>query len=361
MELFEISNMRLTSQGIKPATHKNVNDLVRWMGAMQAQDFAMAKWAIGSRVANSTIIDINKAFDEGEIIRTHLMRPTWHIVSSTDIHWILDLTAPRIQSSLQSRHNELDLNKEVLRKANRIIEKELSEKGFQSREKLALQLSEAGIKTDENRLSHILFNAELEKLICSGPQIKNKQSYALLDVRVPKTQNYAHDEALAELAKRYFSSHGPATLKDFTWWSGLSITEARKALDYVKTMFISETIKSETYWFSESLNGATNNQSSIFLLPAYDEFLISYADRSASISKVDNPKAIYNNGVFRPVIIENGQVIGIWKRTIKNSFALIEFDVWQQPTPQIKEKLEAATINFELFLEMEIRIRWDSN
>ena len=359
MHFPEISNRRLTNQCIGSSIHDNVKNLVSSMGAIQAQDFAMAKWAIGIRVAKSTINDINEAFNKGDLIRTHLMRPTWHIVSSNDVHWMLDLTAQRIKSSLRSRHTELGLNSEALNKANRIIEKELGETTFQTREKLALKLNESGIRTDENRLSHILFNAELEKLVCSGPVDKNNQTYTLLNSWVPKTKTLLHDEALAELARRYFSSHGPATLKDFTWWSGLPVGEARKALDYAKDSFISETINSETYWFTEPSTESANTSSSTFLLPAYDEFLISYADRSASILQVDNKKAISNNGIFRPVIVENGQVTGLWKRTIKNKYAIIEFDVWQQPTLQLKEKLEAAALDFGRFLELEIRICWE--
>lgn len=357
MELSEISNMRLASQGIEPAAHKKVKDIVSWMGAIQAQDFAMAKWAIGTRLKGSTNDEIEAAFNNGEIVRTHLMRPTWHIVSSDDIHWLLELTATRIRSSLQTRHRELGLSKDLLSKSNDIIENVISEKGHSTREELSRKFNEANISTDENRLSHILFNAELDRVVCSGPLKGNKQTYALLCERVPKTKMLSRDEALAELAKRYFNSHGPATLKDFVWWSGLSVTEARKALDFVKTEFVSEIVNSEILWFANSPTKSRRNKSSVHLLPAYDEFLISYTDRSASISKVVNPKAISNNGVFHPVIVENGQVIGIWKRSIKKDTVLIEAEIFNSLNQGEMQEIEDAAIKFEHFLNKKAIVK----
>ena len=351
MKLSEISNIRLASQGIEPAAFENAKELVVWMGAIQAQDFAMAKWAVGVRLKNSAIETVEASFNKGEIIRTHLMRPTWHLVSSDDIYWMLELTAPKIKSGMKSRHNDLELTYEMIAKTNRIIEKTLSAKAHITREELAKEFREAGIKTDENRLSHILFCAELDGLVCSGPANGNKQTYALLSERVPNKRILPRDEALAELAKRYFTSHGPATLKDFTWWSGLSVTEAKKALDFIITDFISETINSETYWFSDSFSEFRKNKSSVYFLPAFDEFLISYTNRSASISQVDNPKAISNNGIFRPVIVANGQVTGIWKRNVKKNNVLIETDFFSPPDAKTKLQVEEAAEKFRTFLK----------
>ncbi len=358
MKLSEISNIRLASQRIEPSAFENVKKLVSWMGAMQSQDFAMAKWAIGARINGATNETVEAAFNKGEIIRTHLMRPTWHIISSDDIHWMLELTAPRIKSLMKSRNYELGLSDEVILKTNGIIEKALSEKEYLTREELTVKFNTANIKTDENRLSHILVSAELDGVVCSGPANGNKQTYALLSKRAPNRKVLNKDEALAELAKRYFTSHGPATLKDFTWWSGLSVTEARKALDFVKSDFISETVNSEDYWFSGSLSEFRKNKSSVYFLPAYDEFLISYTNRSASISQVENPKAISNNGIFRPVIIENGQVIAIWKRTIKKDNVIIEIDFFTPPDEKMKLRTEEAAIQFGIFLNKKTDVRF---
>lgn len=358
MELHEISNMRIASQGIEPGQNKSVKDLVSWMGALQAQDLAMAQWAIGTRINGSTIDEIEAAFNRGDIIRTHVMRPTWHFASADDIHWLLDLTAPRIKSSLQTRHRELGLSTELLLKSEAIIENVISEKGFAPREDITLKLNEAGIRTDGNRLSHILFSAELEKIVCSGPLKKNKQTYALLDERAANKKKFTRDEALAELAKRYFKSHGPATLKDFIWWSGLSTGDARKAIDFVKSDFISEVTNSETYWFCDSLSAFKKNKTSVFLLPAFDEFLISYTDRSASISNVNNKKAISNNGIFWPVIVESGQVIGIWKRRIKKDSVLIEAETFGSVNKNKKLLIEKAAYQYGHFLKKKAELEF---
>jgi hypothetical protein len=353
MQYSEISNTRLANQGVEPVVFKTAKEVVSWMGAVQAQDLGMVKWAVGIRTQNTTVLDFDDAFNRGEIIRTHLMRPTWHLVSADDIYWLLELTAPRIKSGMKSRHRELELTEDIISMANRIIGKVLMEKSYASREELATKFQQAGIRTNENRLSHILFCAELDGLICSGPANGNKQTYSLLSKRVPNKRALTKEESLAELAKRYFISHGPATLKDFAWWSGLSLTEAKKAVDFVKTGFFSETTGSETYWFPNSFSGLKQKGTGLHLLPAYDEFLISYTNRSASISKVDNPKAISNNGIFRPIIVANGQVAGTWKRTIKKETIIVEPEFFTPCDPLIKLQFEDAAKRYVRFLGKE--------
>ncbi len=241
MNFTEIANIRLTSQQISSTKLKSVKEIVGWMGAIQAQDYAMAKWAIGIRFPDSTDKLVETAINNGEIIRTHLLRPTWHFVSADDIYWMIDLTAPQIKASLRSRHKELELSENIFMKPE------------------------------------------------------------------PLTK----EEALEKLARRYFSSCCPATLQDFAWWSGLSLIDARIALEMVKADLVSEMIDSQTYW-----------------LPAYDEFLISYKNRTASFLYVNDNKVISSNGIFRPVIVVNGQVAGIWKRTIKNDEVIVKSELF---------------------------------
>ncbi len=323
MNFAEISNIRLSNQKIETTTFAQAVEVVSWMGAMQAQDYNMAKWAIGQRMSEATDEKVESALNEGKIIRTHLMRPTWHFVSAGDIYWMLDLTAPRIKSAMKSRNKELELTDAVLNTCFGMLEIELSETLNLTREQITKLFHQAKIKTDENRLSHILMSAELEGLLCSGRKIGNKHTYALLSERVPDRKVMLKDESLAELARRYFNSHGPATLKDFTWWSGLTVAEARKALDFVKPEFISETLNPDEYWLSKA-TVSVEGEASAHLLPAFDEFLISYTDRSASLELAHNRKAVSNNGIFYPVIVINGQVSGTWKRTTQKDRVKIE-------------------------------------
>ena len=356
MNLADIAKIRLISQQIAGTKFKTVKDIVAWMGAMQAQDYAMVKWAIGVRLPNITDQVVETAIDNGEIIRTHLLRPTWHLVSADDIYWMLALTAPQIKASLKSRHKELALSEAIFAKSNTIIEKALRGGKHLIREELMAALGKAKIATDDNRSSHLLLRAELDGIACSGATKVGKQTYALLEARVPKTKPLTKEEALAKLAKKYFTSHCPATLQDFVWWSGLSVGEASHALEMVKSDFISETIASQTYWLADSFSIPKTGKESVYLLPAFDEFIISYKDRSASLPLENHNKTISNNGIFRPVIVVNGQVIGIWKRTVKKDKVMMETEFFKQPNKSTKSLIEKAAISFGHFLEKKMEI-----
>ncbi len=356
MTTTEISNFRLFSQKIALTEFTSAKEIVGWMGAMQAQDFAMAKWAIGLRLLDSTNAKIEKALNKGEIIRTHLMRPTWHFVSADDIYWLLDLTSAKIKSATKSRDKELELSETIFTKCNNIIEKILFNGEHLTREELAKVFNSLNINTDNNRLSHILFRAELEGIVCSGQIKGNKQTYALLCDRVPHKKILSRDESLAELAKRYFTSHGPATLQDFVWWSGLSVTEARRGLEFIQSGFISETIGSSKYWFKDSFSSFRNNTNSVYLLPAFDEYLISYKDRSATLSLIHHKKAVSDNGIFRPVIVVDGQVAGLWKRTIKKDKVVIGTTVFIPEDKVFKSLLTKALMSFGHFLDKGVSL-----
>jgi len=357
----EIVNLRLKSQQFVNAELNSAKDLASYMGAMQAQDFEMVKWAVGIRLPNSRIQTVESAINKGEVIRTHLMRPTWHLVSADDVYWLLELTASKIKSSMKSRDRQLELSETILKKTNRILEKALLGRNYLSREEIKIKFEKNKIVTDNNRLSHILLNAELDKIICSGPIKKNKQTYALLDERVSNKRNFTRDEALAELATRYFTSHCPATIKDFSWWSGLSVKDAKNALEMVKSNFISETINSETYWFASSVSKIRNLKNTIHLLPAYDEFLISYKDRSASLPRRINNKAVSSNGIFYPILLFNGQIAGLWKRATTKDKVVVNIDLFKRSNKNTKLFISEAADRFHHFLGKQIEVIEKSN
>lgn len=342
MSFTEISDARLISQKINAPEDFNAKDIVSWMGAMQAQDYAMAKWAIGVRLRGSTDKSIQTSLDKGEILRIHLLRPTWHFVSSDDIYWMLQLSSQKIKSSLKTRHRELELSEPVHNKTRTIIERMLSGGENLTRDKLATEFLKAGIRTDENRLSHILFRAEMDGIICSWPLKEKKLSYSLLEERVPQKRELSKEEALAELAKRYFQSRCPATIQDFIWWSNLSKSDAKRAVDFVKPYFITESFNSAEYLLPTGFPGSLEKNNSVHLLPAFDEFLIGYRDRSSTLSMVNNKKAISNNGIFYPTIVVNGQVSGVWKRNVKGNKAVIQTDLFTATNKLINKEVEKA-------------------
>ena len=354
MNLKDVAQSRLISQQLRGSKIQSVKDLVHWMGAMQAQDYAMAKWAIGVRLPGSTQLGVDEAIDKGEIIRTHVLRPTWHFVSADDIHWMLELSAGRIRSVAKPYLKELELSDKILSKCNTILETILSGNKHLTREEIMAELARSGIPTDKNRSSMILMQAELDRLICSGAAKGNKQTYALLHERVPKATVITKDEALAKLASRYFESHYPATVQDFTWWSGLSASDARHALEMIKNDLISETIGSQTFWAPASFIAPEKyRQPSVFMLPAFDEFLISYADRKASLNQNSYKRYASKNGLFRPVIVVNGQVTGLWKRGIKKNMVLIEADLFKPHGKGLKNSILRSAKTFGHFLGLK--------
>jgi hypothetical protein len=294
--------------------------------------------------------------DKGDVIRTHVVRPTWHLGAAGDVRWMIQLTAPHIQKMVKGRHADLELTKTVLSKSRKLLERTLRDGNYSTREELIVEFNKAGIATNENRASHIFAAAELDGLICSGPAKGGKQTFGLLDERILQTKLLVRDEALASLARRYFSSHGPATLDDFTWWSGLSAGDAKRALDMAKSDLESAAVNLKAYWFIEANFKAKDRT---FLLPAYDEFIISYKDRSATITIENHKRAVSSNGIFRPVIVVNGQTIGIWKRSIKKDKAIVETEYFIKPGPAMQKLIEAASVRYGKFLEKKVGLHGD--
>lgn len=354
MTLSEISNIRLINQQIIGTKFKTAKETVGWMGAMQAQDYQMAKWAIGLRTPNATEKIIQAAIDSGEIIRTHLLRPTWHFVAAEDIYWMLELTAPRIKAFLKSREKQLELTGKIFLKCNTIFEKVLSGNNHLTRAELLGELNKTKIITDNNRSSHILLNAELEGIICSGKSKEKQTTYALLGERVTENKKLNKDEALSKLAKIYFESHCPATLPDFIWWSGLSVKDAKHALEMIKHEFVSKEINSKIYWFPSSFSVPKSFKESIYLLPAFDEFLISYKDLTAAIASGKHKYAFSNNGIFWPTIFINGHVKGTWKRAIKKEKIILETNFFEGSDRNINGLVEKASEKYSRFLNQKI-------
>jgi len=358
MNVLEIIQHRLVNQQLATNSFNTAKELVGWMGAMQAQDYNQAKWAIGVRLPHLTGDQIESTFNTGEILRTHLMRPTWHFVSADDIYWMLELTASQIKAVLNSRHRLLELTEIGVRKSQEVMEKALSTKNSMTREELLNELQKANIPTDLQRASHFMLRAEIDGLICSGVIKGKKQTYDLLSVRVPRKIIMLKEEALAKLAKSYFSSHGPATLPDFVWWSGLSVSDARRGLEMNRPGLNSDSTGSETYWYVNPVIVPKTLPDSVYLLPAFDEFLISYKNRRAIITAEDHKKAISENGIFRPVILVNGQISGLWKRTFKKDRVVVEIEYFRPHNITEKHLIDDAVDSFGYFSELKADIEF---
>jgi hypothetical protein len=355
MSTERISALRSLNQQISNHKFKTAREIACWMGAIQAQDYNMVKWAFGIRLQDSTEESVNEEIDSGKIIRTHLLRPTWHFVSSDDIYWIQKISADRIRSALSYRDNQLGLTSRIFSKTNSAIEHILKDHNHLTREELIAELVNSGLKLKNEQASHIFVRAETEGIICSGRQKKGKPTFALLHEWVPvNKKNYTRDESLKELGYKYFISRGPATVQDFAWWSGLSVREARLGLEYNKSNLISEVIENQTFWFSDYSGNNDQNQERVFLLPSYDEFLLSYRDRSASISDNIQKIAVSNNGIFYPVILSDNQIRGTWKRISKRDNVIISTNLFRSKISA--ESLENSIKRYSRFLNKKAEL-----
>jgi hypothetical protein len=318
----EIAKLRLFNQHIATQHFTKAHEVVKYLGAVQAQDYAGAKWAVGLRLKNSSDAKIDKAMADGSIIRTHVLRPTWHFISPEDVRWMIDLTAPRITAQAAPWYRRLELDSHVLTQSNDALARALEGGRQLNRAEVMEVLNRAGVKTDDLRFVHLLMRAELDKVICSGGRQGKQFTYALFADRVPAGNSFTKEEALAELAKRYFFSRGPATLQDFTWWSGLTATDAKAGFEQIKTDFTAISVDGRDYWMAKDGHGLAGKTPIAHLLPAYDEFAVAYADRSATVNARYIKQA--RHVIFDPSIVVNSQVVGTWKRVIhKNEVEII--------------------------------------
>ena len=331
----EIFRRRLHQQQLSQSSLEAPDQVVNWLGAVQAQDYLGAKWALGLRMQQATDSAVEEAFTQGSILRTHVMRPTWHFVTPADIRWLLALTAPRVNAASAYMYRRVELDEDLFGRSNEVLAKALQGGRHLTRSELGLALAEAGIAADGVRLSYIVLRAELDAVICSGPRRGKQFTYALLDERVPPSRTWVRDEALAELTRRYFTGHGPATERDFTWWSGLTVADARAGLDMSASHLTHDTIEGRTYWFAASMPTDVEPSREAYLLPAYDEFLVGFASFDQS-RKAGQPG---KNLVFNSTILCGGQVIGSWKRTFAKEVVAIELSPF---TPLSASEAEAV-------------------
>lgn len=321
----DIAHQRLSNQHIAGEKFENPEEVVRWMGAMQAQDYLQAVWAVGVRTVSATMADIEQAIEDRKIVRTWPMRGTIHFVPPEDAAWMLKLSAARMIAKDGRRQKQLELDEEILGRCNDLFCNTLQGGKRMSRPELLQVLEDAGISTKNQRGYHILWYASQIGLLCPGPMIGKQQSFVLLDEWVPDPRNLSRDESLAELARRYFASHGPSTIHDFAWWAGLTVTEARLGLEAAKSGLVSEKVDGKEYWMSDNISGHQTDEKA-FLLPGFDEYLLGYKDRSAVLAEEHVLKVVPGkNGIFFPIIVFDGQVVGTWKRTLKKKSIDITF------------------------------------
>jgi Winged helix DNA-binding domain len=349
-----IFERRLRNQQLAGSRFRTAADVVAWLGAVQAQDFPGAKWALAQRVPGVVEADVDREFDEGRILRTHVLRPTWHFVSPEDIRWMVSLSAPRVHAVNNNYGRRHGLDDRAFAQSRKVLARALRAGRALTRAEMGTALARAGIAATGLRLVFLVMNAELDQVVCSGPRRGNQLTYMLLDERVPASRTLDRDAALAELARRYFSSHGPATIRDFVWWSGLTVRDAKAGIDANRSALVQETVGDRTYWSAAGGAAVRRRSSSLYLLPNYDEYLIAYKDRGTLADARSSRPAIPRTPDLTPHhLVIDGQVAGGWRRTTTKTSVRIEVSTRRPLARSERRALAAAAEHCGRFLNLE--------
>ncbi len=362
----DLVRRRLANQNLAASSFRSPADVVGWFGAVQAQEYPAARWALGLRARGVTDRQVAHAFDAGEILRTHAMRPTWHFVARADIRWLQMLTGPRVQTlnAYYARKNELD--EKTIARSREVIERTLAGGHQRTRTELAAALGKAGIRAEGQRLAYLMMSAELDQVICSGPRRGKQFTYALLEERAPKASLLPRDEALRELTRRYFTSHGPATLRDYVWWSGLTMADARRGVEIAGRALVRETFGELTCWSGASTpaftlrslgGGGTRKQSSAHLLPIYDEYLIAYKDRSAVTDPASTRRSAATIDGYAHWLVVDGRFVGTWRRAEIMAGVEVSVTPHRLLTAADRKAIAVAASRYGEFLETPVVVR----
>jgi winged helix DNA-binding protein len=347
-----IRALRLTNQRLVGDPLPDATSVVRHFGAMQAQDYHGAKWAIGQRCGASDRT-IEQLFNDGHILRTHLCRPTWHFVLPEDIRWLLQLTGPRVQRQNGTMYRKLGLDERKCTKAAELIARRLGT-GPTTRDVIMADLRKARFDVTENRPAHYLMFAELEGIICSGPRVGKQFTYALLDHCVPPQPPVDRDDALERLARRYLASRGPASAHDLSLWSGLTVSDARKAIGMIERELERVEVNGQHQWYAKGAKPAKIQANTVHLLPNYDEYGIGYKDRSAfydtTVARLSGHRG---DPVFRHLILVNGSMIGTWDRTLTSKTVDVRTSTFDRLPSTTSKALEKAIKRYSVFLGLK--------
>jgi hypothetical protein len=323
---------------------------VAHLGAVQAQEFAEANWSIAERVPGAVPGDVEEAFTRGEILRVHALRPTWHYLAAADLRWIQALTGPRVHQANAYYYRQVGMDEATIARSNQALGTVLADGQPRTRRELGAALKEAGIEGAEGvRLAHLMMCAELDALVCSGPRRGKQHTYALLDRRAPPAPERARDDALIDLVTRFFTTHGPATIRDFTWWSGLTVADAKRGLAGAGDALEHELDDEGRPWYFPSTpqaSPATKRPSSrAYLLPTYDEAIVAYKDLRVVFAEPPS-----REGPITRAVVIDGMTVGSWKRIVRARSVEIEAMLLSRLDADQQQRLAAAVDRFGRFM-----------
>lgn len=355
-----IAELRLAQQRLVGSAFQRPVEAARWLLALQAQDFAGAKWSLGLRTPGSTDADVERALASGEIVRSWPMRGTLHFTAAEDLSWMLALTTPRLLAGAARRRANLELDERTLERAREVAIQLLNGGKKLTREELLSELGRAKISTEGQRGYHMLWHLSQSGTLCFGPPLKKQQTFVLLDEWVKHPRRVEGDEALGELARRYFESHGPATLKDFTGWTKLTAGQVKLALAVARPALEELVLGGVSYWMARDAQPAApaaRKARPVLALPGFDEYLLGYQDRSAVLAEEHRQRiAPGANGIFLPTIVVQGQVLGTWRRTASSKGVRLEAVPFTTLSAAALKGFELAAGEYARFLGVALSV-----
>lgn len=359
MDDAELVRRRLRTVGLGgPLDAATPAEVVGWFGAVQSQDYHPAKWSVGQRLAGAvTDAGLDRAFAAGELLRTHVLRPTWHFVTPGDIRWLLALTAPRVHALNAYYYRQSELDEPLLRRSADLIAAAVAGGRHLTRAEIAAELARHGIAAERFRLGYILIFAELEQVVCSGPLHGKQHTYALLDERAPAAAPLDRDEALARLVRRFFTSHGPATAKDLSWWSSLTLADIATGLAAAGDALESLDVDGVTYWSAAGAADAAVDETAVHLLQPYDEYLVGYSESKRLLDLGGVVAGTRLDSAPNGVLLLGTQVAGRWKRTLKAGEVVLDIGLYEPFRDAATPGLQAAADHHGAFVERSARVR----
>lgn len=338
-------SIRLLNQQLIAPQFSKPEDVVAHFGALQAQEYRMMRWAVEMRTKRPSAKAFTKAFNEGKIVRLHLLRGTWQLVCADDYWWMLGLCAPKAKQVINGwmSSNKITISDAETHEIREILVDTAGNKGSVTKEDFEEALAAKGITTDDHRLSYHIRFAELDGVICSGDLLPMKATYALSEKKIPRTEAIERDWALARLATTYFLSHSPATLEDFVWWSGLNMGDCKRGIDLIGNHLYCDSFKGKSFYLHEKSRTRGFRKGEYLLIPPYDEYLIGYKSRDIVLDPAFKHYAHNNSGIFQPVVAYDGRICGNWS-PFKEGMNISFF------TPDHgNEEIDGAIDNYRMF------------
>jgi hypothetical protein len=332
-------------------------DVVSWFGAAQAQDYEPAKWAMALRTTGADNVELDRLVDEGLILRTHVLRPTWHFVSPSDVRWLQALTGPRVHVLNGHYYRLHGLDGELRARCEDLIGRWLADDGDLTRSEIGERLGIEGIEAQGNRLAYVMMSAELNGIVCNGKRRGATHTYALVSARAEPAPELSEDEALRELTIRYFQSHGPATVGDFRWWSSLTVAQILHGLELAKDLLHNETVGDYELWSVDPTDVERPSRPTVHLLQAYDEYTVAFADTKSAVDAAGiaaSPQVIDGRAFYNPLIVD-GQLAGWWRRRLSRRDIELDMRPIRPLSETERRLLEEAAGDYGRFHGLPVR------